>query len=261
MANADGQGLADWPRSQAMSADGRFKDRVAIITGAAGGIGSAICARLAAEGARLVLVDRAAAKAEVAADSADVWCAPPTDVGHEDEVEAVFDGAMERFGRIDHVVNNAAVMTFKPIEALTREDWYRVLDVNLLGAAYFIKYAFGAMRPGGSIVNVSSVHAVQTSPLAAPYAASKAALCALTRTASIEGKPKGIRVNAVLPGAVDTPMLWDNPNVKSGAEQIDPAYLGAPAELAAAVAFLLSDDAAFVTGAAMTVDGGRLASL
>jgi NAD(P)-dependent dehydrogenase (short-subunit alcohol dehydrogenase family) len=110
-------------------------------------------------------------------------------------------------------------------------------------------------------VNVSSVHAVQTSPLAAPYAAAKAGLCSLTRTASIEGKPKGIRVNAILPGAVDTPMLWDNPNIKSGAEKIDKADVGAPEDLAAAVAFLLSDDAAFMTGASMAVDGGRLAKL
>jgi len=244
-----------------MSEDGRFKDKVAIVTGAFGGIGSAVCVRLAAEGARLVLVDRSPPKAGIIVSGADVWRAPPTDVGREDEVEAVFDGAMERFGRIDHVVNNAAVMTFKPIEALTREDWYRVLDVNLLGAAYFTKYAFTAMRPGGSIVNVASVHAIQTSPLAAPYAAAKAALCSLTRTAAIEGKPKGIRVNAVLPGAVDTPMLWDNPNVKSGAEQIAPAYVGAPTEIAAAVAFLLSDDASFVTGAGLVADGGGLASL
>jgi len=244
-----------------MSTDGRFKGKVAIVTGASGGIGSAVCARLAEEGARLVLVDRDPPKAGIPAESADVWSAPPTDVGHEDEVAAVFDGALERFGRIDHIVNNAAVMTFKPIEALTREDWYRVLDVNLLGAAYFTRHAFTAMRPGGSIVNVASVHAIQTSPLAAPYAAAKAALCSLTRTAAIEGKPKGIRVNAILPGAVDTPMLWDNPNVKSGAEQIAPAYVGAPADIAAAVAFLLSDDAAFVTGAGLVADGGGLASL
>ena len=243
-----------------MSTDGRFKDKVSIVTGAAGGIGSAICTRLAAEGAKLVLVDRATPTTG-GLDGADAWCAPPTDVGHEDEVAAVFDGAFERFGRIDLVVNNAAVMTFKPIDALAREDWYRVLDVNLLGPAYFIKNAFEAMKSGGAIVNVASVHAIQTSPLAGPYAASKAALCSLTRTAAIEGKPKGIRVNAVLPGAVDTPMLWDNPNVKSGAESIAAAYVGAPTEIAAAVAFLLSDDASFVTGAQWVVDGGGLASL
>jgi len=244
-----------------MRADERFKDKVAIVTGASGGIGGAVWARLAAEGAKLALVDQRAPGPLALDANAHVWWAPPTDVGQEDEVKAVFDGAMERFGRIDHVVNNAAVMTFKPIEALTREDWYRVLDVNLLGAANFTKYAFSAMRPGGSIVNVASVHAIQTSPLAAPYAAAKAALCSFTRTASIEGKPKGIRVNAVLPGAVDTPMLWENPNVKSGAEQISPAFVGAPHEIAAAVAFLLSDEASFVTGADLVVDGGGLASL
>ncbi|MDP9103789.1 MAG: SDR family oxidoreductase [Pseudomonadota bacterium] len=195
------------------------------------------------------------------ADGPAVWTAAPTDVGREEEVVAVFDGALQRFSHIDHVVNNAAVMTFKPIETLTREDWYRVLDVNLLGAAWFIKHAFRIMKPGGSIVNVSSVHAAQTSPLAAPYAAAKAALGSLTRTASIEGRPKGIRVNAVLPGAVDTPMLWDNPNIKSGAETVDPADVGRPEDIAAAVAFLLSEDAAFITGAALAVDGGRLARL
>lgn len=244
-----------------MNTQARFKDKVVIVTGASGGVGAAVCARLALEGARLVLVDRRPPTAAFPAEAADLWRAPPTDVGREADVAAVFDGTMERFGRVDHVVNNAAVMTFKPIEALTREDWLQVLDVNLLGAAFFIREAFRAMRPGGSIVNVASVHALQTTALAAPYAAAKAGLCSLTRTAAIEGKPKGIRVNALLPGAVDTPMLWDNPNVKSGAERIAPEDVGAPADIAAAVAFLLSEDAAFVSGASLVVDGGGLASL
>jgi NAD(P)-dependent dehydrogenase (short-subunit alcohol dehydrogenase family) len=243
---------------------------VAIVTGASGGIGAAICKRLAAEGAKLVLVNRDAPKGEqvtdevrlkASTDSADLWNAAPIDVGHEDEVASVFDGALQRFGRVDFVVNNAGVMTFKPIEELTREDWYKVLDVDLLGAAYFIKHAFKAMKPGGAIVNVASVHAVETSADAAPYAAAKAGLCSLTRTASIEGKPKGIRINAILPGAVDTPMLWQNPNVKSGAEKIDKDDVGRPEDIAGAVAFLLSEDAAFMTGASVAVDGGRLAKL
>jgi len=110
------------------------------------------------------------------------------------------------------------------------------------------------VRPGGAIVNVASVHAFETTPLVAPYAAAKAALLSLTRSAAIEGKPKGLRANAVVPGAVDTAMLRDNPNLKSGAERLDPADVSA-------VAFLCSDDAAFVTGAALAVDGGRLAKL
>ncbi len=149
-------------------------------------------------------------------------------------------------------------MLFRPIAELTGEDWMRVLHVDLLGAFYFTKHAFLRMAPGGAIVNVSSIHALETSPLVACYAAAKAALLSLTRTAALEGKPKGIRVNAILPGAIDTPMLWENPNVKSGAETIDPADVGRPEDIAAVIAYLLSDDAQFVQGAMVRVDGGRL---
>jgi NAD(P)-dependent dehydrogenase (short-subunit alcohol dehydrogenase family) len=114
------------------------------------------------------------------------------------------------------------------------------------------------MKPGGAIVNVSSIHAEETTPLVASYAAAKAALLSLTRSAALEGKPKGIRVNAILPGAVDTPMLWHNPNVESGAEKVDPAFVGKPGDVAATIAYLASDDAAFVQGAMVRVDGGRL---
>lgn len=238
----------------------RFDGKVSIVTGASGGIGAAIVRRLETEGAIVVLANRDPPKPNDAPDTDRRWNAV-CDVGHEDEVEAVFDGALQRFGRVDHVVNNAGVMAFKAIEDLTRDDWYRVLDVDLLGAAFFIKHAFRTMKPGGAVVNIASVHAVETSPLVAPYAAAKAGLCSLTRTAAIEGKPKGLRVNAILPGAIDTPMLWDNPNVKSGAEVIDKADVGRPEDIAAVVAFLLSDDAAFVTGASTAVDGGRLAKL
>lgn len=117
------------------------------------------------------------------------------------------------------------------------------------------------MRPGGAIVNVASVHAFETTPLVASYAAAKAALLSLTRSAAIEGKPKGLRANAVVPGAIDTAMLHHNPNLKSGAERLDPADVGCPEDVASAVAFLCSDEAAFVTGAALAVDGGRLARL
>ena len=244
----------------------RFTDQVAIITGGAGGIGFATALRLASEGARIVIADRSAeaATARIAelkhAGAPDVWVSA-CDVSVEADVEAACQGAIDRWGRLDVVVNNAGLMTFIAIEDLTTEDWNKVLGVDLMGAFYFIKHAFRRMQPGGAIVNIASVHALQTSPLAAPYAAAKAALLSLTRTASIEGKPKGIRINAVLPGAIDTPMLWDNPNVKSGAEKVDPADVGKPADIAAAVAFLAAPEAAFVTGACLNVDGGRLAKL
>ncbi|HTI66967.1 MAG TPA: SDR family NAD(P)-dependent oxidoreductase [Caulobacteraceae bacterium] len=244
----------------------RFADRVAVVTGGGGGIGFAVCRRLAAEGARIVMADRSPDKAQGRVDelrrvgAPEVWVSA-CDVSDEAQVEATCQGAMTRFGRLDVVVNNAGLMTFTAIEDLTGEEWNRVLGVDLMGAFFFTKHAFRRMKPGGAIVNVASVHAVMTSPLAAPYAAAKAAMLSLTRTASIEGKPKGIRVNAVLPGAIDTPMLWDNPNVKSGAEKIDPADVGKPDEIAGAVAFLASEDASFVTGASLPVDGGRLAKL
>jgi NAD(P)-dependent dehydrogenase (short-subunit alcohol dehydrogenase family) len=114
------------------------------------------------------------------------------------------------------------------------------------------------MKKGSSIINISSIHALETTPNVTTYAAAKAALLSLTRSSSIEGKPKGIRVNAILPGAIDTPMLWENPNIKAGLEEINKDSVGKPEDIAGVVAFLASEDAAFVQGAMIEVDGGRL---
>ncbi len=244
----------------------RFQNKTAIVTGPSGGIGLAIALRLASEGARIVMADRSQEQARAlvgqvkAAGAPDVWVSR-CDVSVEADVAATVAGAVQRFGRVDAVVNNAGIMGFKALEDLTGEDWMRVLGVDLMGAFHFTKHAFRAMEPGGAIVNIASIHAVETEALAAPYAAAKAALLSLTRTASIEGKAKGIRSNAILPGAIDTPMLWSNPNVKSGAEKIDKSDVGRPEDVAAAVAFLASDEAAFITGTTLNVDGGRLARL
>jgi NAD(P)-dependent dehydrogenase (short-subunit alcohol dehydrogenase family) len=247
--------------------DRRFEGQVAIVTGAASGIGAAIAARLHAEGARLVIADLRADAAHAAADrivadaggeAIGVAC----DVGSEEQVEAAVRAALDRFGRIDVIVNNAGLMTFKTLAEFTGEDWLKVLRVDLLGAAFFTRQGFLHFGDkGGAIVNIASVHAVETSANAAPYSAAKAALLSLTRTTSIEGRDLKIRANAVLPGAIDTPMLWDNPNVKSGAETIDKRDVGTPADVAAAVAFLASEDAKFITGTTLAVDGGRLAKL
>jgi NAD(P)-dependent dehydrogenase (short-subunit alcohol dehydrogenase family) len=242
----------------------RFVDKVAIVTGAAGGIGLATALRIAAEGGHVVIADRDAASAEAArlevakAGNKDA-SVQDCDVSVEADVARCVDATLERHGRLDVIVNNAGVMTFRALVDLRTEDWQRVLDVDLLGAFHFIKHGFRAMRGhGGAIVNVSSIHAVETEPKVAPYAAAKAGLVSLTRSAAIEGKPLGIRVNAVLPGAVDTPMLRENPNVVAGIEHVEQAYVGQPAQIAAVIAFLASEDAAFVQGAALIADGGRM---
>ncbi|SMB80941.1 short-chain dehydrogenase/reductase SDR [Hymenobacter roseosalivarius DSM 11622] len=244
----------------------RFKDKVVIITGGASGIGLASAQRLAREGARIVLADYSQANLDAAvplvqaAGAPEVW---PSlcNVAVETQVAATVAGTLERFGRLDVVVNNAGIMQFKALEELTGDDWLRILNVDLLGAFYFTKQAFLHMKPGGAIVNVSSIHAVETSPLVAPYAAAKAAMLSLTRSSSLEGKAKGIRTNVILPGAIDTPMLWENPNIKSGVEMLDITNVGRPEDVAAVIAYLASDDAAFVQGAEVRVDGGRLDKL
>jgi NAD(P)-dependent dehydrogenase (short-subunit alcohol dehydrogenase family) len=247
----------------------KLNGRSAIVTGAAGGIGLATARRLLREGASVLLADLDQARLDAAAAqlASDTEAAPERiativcDVANEDQVAAAADAAIAKFGHWDIVVNNAGLMIFKAIEDQTVEDWQRILGVDLLGAFLFIKQAFLKMKAGGAVVNVSSVHAVETEPLVAPYAAAKTALLSLTRSAALEGKPKGVRVNAVLPGAVDTPMLWDNPNVRSGAEVINKAEVGTPDDIAAAIAFLCGDDAAFILGAGLRVDGGRLVRL
>lgn len=246
----------------------RFEGRVAIITGAAGDIGSATARQFAREGARIVLTDLAAAadkgtalaqtcKAEGAPDAFFVPC----DVTLEGDVAKVVESAMARFQRVDVMVNVAGHMIFKPVKDLTAKEWRQQMDVNFMGAVYFTHVVLNVMRQGSTIVNVSSIHAFQTSPLVAPYAAAKAALLSLTRSTAIEGHGLGIRANAVAPGAIDTPMFRGNPNVASGAEQIPPNMLGRPEDIASVIAFLASNDAQFITGSVVTADGGRMAIL
>jgi NAD(P)-dependent dehydrogenase (short-subunit alcohol dehydrogenase family) len=240
----------------------KLEGKVAIVTGATSGIGLATAQRFAADGARVVIASRGEEKVKKTAQSIDanaigIAC----DVSDEKQVEATVAETLKRFGALDVVVNNAGMMIFKALEEQTADDWMKVLSVDLLGAFFFTKQAFLHMRRGGSIINVSSIHAIETTPLVSAYAAAKAAVVSLTRSASMEGKAKGIRANAVLPGAVDTPMLWDNPNVKSGLEKIDRGVLGKPEDIAAVIAFLAADESEFVRGSSVIVDGGRLGKL
>lgn len=246
-----------------MSGAAELAGRVAVVTGAGSGIGAAIARRLAAAGAAVVLADRDLAAAQAVATAlGDTALALACDVADEAAVEHCVARTLARFGRLDVVVNNAGLMTFNPLEAWHAEDWQRVLAVDLVGAALFVREAFRHIGPeGGAIVNVASVHAARTTPGCAPYAAAKAGLLSLTRSAAIEGRARGIRANAILPGAIDTPMLWSNPNLKSGAETVAPEDVGKPEDIAEAALFLAAPAARFITGATLAVDGGRLVRL
>jgi glucose 1-dehydrogenase len=172
-------------------------------------------------------------------------------------VQSAIKAAVDKWGRVDVVVNDAAMMTFKPIVELPDDDWDKVLNVNLRSVFLFCKYSVPHMPAGGAFVNISSVHAHETTKNVVPYASSKGGMEAFTRGASEELATKKIRINCVAPGAVDTPMLWNNPNVKSGVEKVKGA-IGTPEDIAAAVCFLAAPEARFITGTTLVVDGGRL---
>lgn len=248
----------------------RFRDKVAIITGSTSGIGKAAAERFVAEGARVTVIGRNAKAGEATQEQLRRLAADQkagdavfalTDVSRSEEVGAAVRGTVQRWGRVDVLVINAATMTFKRIVELEEADWDKVLDVNLKSAFLFAKHCIPHMPPGSAIVNVSSVHADATGPTVAPYAASKGGLEAFTRALAVEYDEQRIRVNALRPGSVDTPMLWENPSVKSGKEKVAPLELGKPEQIAAVILFLASEEASFVNGAVLNVDGGRLAHL
>lgn len=239
----------------------RFSGKTCIVTGGGSGIGQATCVRMAAEGGSVVVADlnedaaKATAANIVAAGGKAV--AAQCDVGNSTQVQAAISLALSRFGSLDVIVNDAAMMTFQPIVDLPENDFFHVITTNLGSVFFFAKYGAPHMPPGSSIINISSVHAHETTKNVVPYAASKGAIEAFTRGFSLEMEARKIRVNSVAPGAVDTPMLWNNPNIKSGVEKVEGA-VGKPEDLAAVICFVASDEARFVNGTMILVDGGRL---
>jgi NAD(P)-dependent dehydrogenase (short-subunit alcohol dehydrogenase family) len=238
----------------------RFKDKVCLVSGGGSGIGKATCLRLAREGGRVAVLDinddgNETVQEITKAGGEAIFV--KTDVSNSSQVQAAVKAAVDKWGAVHVVVNDAAMMTFKPIVELPDEDWDKVLGVNLRSVFLFCKYAVPHMPRGGAIVNISSVHAHETTKNVVPYASSKGGMEAFTRGFSEELAERKIRINCVAPGAVDTPMLWNNPNVKSGAEKIQGA-IGKPEDIAAAVCFLASDEARFITGTTLVADGGRL---
>jgi len=239
----------------------RFHDSVCIVTGAGSGIGKACAVQFAREGGKVVVVDLNEQHGnqtvqKIQAENGQAFFAR-CNVGDPAQVKAAVAAAVDRWKRIDVVVNDAAMMTFQAVVDLPDEDWDKVLNVNLRSVFLFCKYAVPHMGPGGAIVNISSVHAHETTKNVVPYASSKGGMEAFTRGFAEEIAPKKLRINCVAPGAVDTPMLWNNPNIKSGIEKVEGA-IGKPEDIAAAVCFLASPEARFITGTTLVVDGGRL---
>jgi NAD(P)-dependent dehydrogenase (short-subunit alcohol dehydrogenase family) len=239
----------------------RFDGKVCIVSGGGSGIGKATCKRMAAEGGSVLVVDLDSkggnATAQEIADAKGQSAFAQCDVGNPAQVKAAVDLAVQKWGKINVVVNDAAMMTFSPIVDLPEADWGKVLGVNLRSMFLFCKYSVPHMPQGSAIVNLSSVHAHETTKNVVPYASSKGGIEAFARGFSEELAPLKIRINCVAPGAVNTPMLWNNPNVKSGVEKVEGA-IGEPEDIAAAICFLASDEARFITGTTLIVDGGRL---
>jgi NAD(P)-dependent dehydrogenase (short-subunit alcohol dehydrogenase family) len=238
--------------------------KVAVVTGAARGIGLATAKRFLAEGWRIALVDievELLAGAVKALGQAEQVLGQPCDVAAPAEVAAAFAAIAARFGRVDALVNNAGTAVFKPILDTTHEEWSRVIEVNLTGPFLCAQAAARLMNEtgGGAIVNITSISGLRASTLRVAYGTSKAGLIHLTKQQAVEFASLGIRVNSVAPGPVDTAMAQKvhTPAIRADYHDAIPLNrYGLEEELAEAIFFLCSDKASYITGQNIAVDGG-----
>jgi len=254
---------------------GRLNGKSAIITGASSGIGRATARIFAREGARLVLADIDAVKLAtvhdeiIAMGASAVIC--PTDVSSEPQVKAMIDLALETYTDIDILVNNAGIGgLLDPLENQTTEEWHKVFDVNVMGPVYATKHIIAHMksRRTGSIINIASVAGVRSGAGGNAYSACKAALINFTQTSACEVGAFNVRINAICPGLIETAMtqpFFDYARSTGKESQIgkysELKRAAVPDEVAWAILFLATDEASYITGQALPVDGGITASL
>ncbi len=251
--------------------DKKSARRAVLITGASGGIGLATAQLFLEKGWRVVAVDRAEARE----DLADRALCIRADISRPEDLSSIFDEIRGAIDRLDALVNNAAIQIARPLLETTAEEWDTVMASNLRSVFLGFKLAHPLLAArGGAVVNVSSVHAVATSKGLSAYAASKGGLLALTRAMAIEFAPDNIRVNAILPGAVDTPMLHAGlsrghvggstitQRLENLGDKTVMGRVGTPAEIAHAIYFLADErQSSYMTGQALIVDGGATARL
>ncbi len=245
----------------------KLKDRVSIITGGARGIGKAIALTFVREGAKVVLVDVDKEKLETLKNEIEKRkgeaITVPCDITKSAEVKAMVEQVQKTFGRIDILVNNAGIIRRGTIETVTEEDWDKVIEVNLKGTFLCSKAVVEVMKKQGygNIVNVSSIAGKMGDITSAPgYGPSKAGVDALTKTLARQLAPYGINVNGVAPHAIETEMSaqWSEERRKEIIASIPLGRLGKPEDVAEAVLFLASDEASFITGEILDVNGGAL---
>ena len=242
-----------------------FDGHVALVTGGTRGIGAAITAALAKNGARVAAgyskgKESAEALRHKLGNGGAKVSVHQGRVDRPEDCERVVAEVLERFGRIDFLVNNAGITVDKTVRKMTHEDWHNVLDVNLFGAFCMTKAVLEHMieRGSGRIVNISSVIGETGNVGQANYAASKAGLVGLTKSLALEMARRGITVNVVAPGFIETEMVAQMPQsvLDSVVEKIPQRRLGRPDEVARVVQFLLEDESSYITGAVYTINGG-----